>query len=185
MSTAGLILAAGSGSRLGRPKAELVVRGRRLIDSAAETLRSAGCLPIVAVVRSPDVTADGVRCVANPHADEGMASSLRVGLDALGDEQIDGCVIVLVDQVGIVAADIVRVREAFGQDADIVVMRRGGRRSHPVLVGRAAFDDFASAASGDQAGRRFIDTNPDRVRFVDGDDVVHDIDTADDLAQWG
>lgn len=186
MVTGGLILAAGAGSRLGRPKAELVVRGRRLIDSAADLLRTAGCSPVVAVVRTIDVTADGVRSVVNPAADEGMGSSLRTGLAAIAaDDLVDCCVIVLVDQFGIVPADIDAVRSAFDGAADVVVMRRGGHRSHPVLVGRRAFAEVAGAAVGDQGARGFIDAHPERVRFVDGPDVVHDIDTAADLQRWG
>ncbi len=50
-TVAGAVLAAGSGTRMGRPKAELVVAGVRLLDRAVTVLREAGCDPVVAVVR--------------------------------------------------------------------------------------------------------------------------------------
>jgi CTP:molybdopterin cytidylyltransferase MocA len=50
MKVAGLILAAGSGSRLGRPKAEVVVGGRRLVDLAIESCVRAGMNPVVVVL---------------------------------------------------------------------------------------------------------------------------------------
>lgn len=182
---AGLVLAAGAGRRLGRPKAEVVLGGVRLLDMAASVLRDGGCDAVVAVVRSPDVRAAGVRCVVNPDPDRGMGSSLRVGLAALGDaasgaSTSEAAVIVLVDQYGITAAEVARTIEVYQDGAPLVVARRAGRRSHPVLVARSLFEEFAAAAEGDQGGRAFIDARP-AVRFVDLPDAVADIDTPDDL----
>jgi len=50
MKVAGLVLAAGGGSRLGRPKAEIVVGGRRLVDLAIESCIRAGLSPVVVVL---------------------------------------------------------------------------------------------------------------------------------------
>jgi CTP:molybdopterin cytidylyltransferase MocA len=180
--TVGLVLAAGAGSRLGRPKAELVVGGSRLIDRAVEVLRAGGCGEVVAVVRSSAVTADGARSVVNAAADTGMAGSLRIGLAAAAPDE---CVVVLVDQMGITPADVAAViaaRRSTG--AEVVVARRNGHRSHPVLVTPAAFADFGGSAQGDAGARGFIDAHPDRLCFVDLDDVVTDIDTPAELARF-
>jgi len=45
MTWAGLVLAAGAGTRLGRPKAEVVHDGRRLLDVAVQACRDAGLAP--------------------------------------------------------------------------------------------------------------------------------------------
>ena len=50
MKVAGLVLAAGGGSRLGRPKAEVVVGGRRLVDLAIGSCARAGMNPVVVVL---------------------------------------------------------------------------------------------------------------------------------------
>jgi CTP:molybdopterin cytidylyltransferase MocA len=174
----GLVLAAGAGRRFGQPKAELVVRGERLIDTAVALLRAGGCDAVLAVVRSADVTAPGTRTVVNPSPDDGMGSSLRIGLSAV---EADACVIMLVDQVGITAVDIAAVITEYGRGSGIVVARRGGQRSHPVLVSRGWYDEFGQAAVGDQGARAFIDQHPDVVRFVDLSGQIIDIDTPDDL----
>jgi CTP:molybdopterin cytidylyltransferase MocA len=174
----GLVLAAGAGRRFGGPKAEVVVDGQRLIDRAVSALLDGGCDSVLAVVRSDSVVASGARTVVNHAPDEGMGSSLRVGLSAVED---DAAVIVLVDQIGITAADVVAVITEFRSGAEVAVARRAGRRSHPVLVSRAWFDDFAISAAGDQGARVFIDSRPDVVRFVDLPGLISDIDTPADL----
>ncbi|MGX7679582.1 nucleotidyltransferase family protein [Jatrophihabitans sp. DSM 45814] len=180
VATSGLVLAAGAGRRLGRPKADLIVGGVRLIDRAVGLLRAGGCSEVVAVVRSAAIRADDATTIVNPDPDLGMGSSLRIGLQAVSG---DVCIIVLVDQIGIEPSDISAVAEAHAVDlADVVVARRGGKRSHPVLVSRDSFGEFGAAAEGDQGARRFIDLHPDRVRFVDLPNQISDIDTPADLA---
>ncbi len=179
----GLVLAAGAGRRLGRPKAGVIVRGRRLIDHSTDLLAEAGCDEVIAVVRPGTNAAPGFTSVVNPEPDRGMGSSLRVGLAAAAG---DLCVIVLVDQVGITVDDIrVLVRVQAEQRAGIVVARRGAHRSHPVLVTRPLFEAFAGSAEGDRGGRAFLDEHPDAVRFVDLAGTVEDIDTPQDLIRLG
>jgi CTP:molybdopterin cytidylyltransferase MocA len=174
----GLVLAAGAGRRFGGPKAEVVLGGRRLIDRAVSILLGGGCDSVLAVVRSDSVVASEARSVVNPAPDDGMGSSLRVGLAAVDD---DAAVILLVDQVGISAADVASVITEYRNGTEVVVARRDGHRSHPVLVSRAWFDDFALAAVGDQGARAFIDSRLDVVRFVDLPGLISDIDTPADL----
>jgi CTP:molybdopterin cytidylyltransferase MocA len=176
----GLVLAAGAGRRLGQPKAELVLGGSRLIDRAVMLLSAGGCREVVAVVRSADLVVAGARSVLNPNPDDGMGSSLCLGLAAIDAE---ACVIVLVDQIGISPAEVAAAIESYRAGAQIVVARRAGMRSHPVLVSRPWFDDFGSAAVGDQGGRSFIDQHPGRVRYLDLSAEITDIDTAEDLAE--
>ncbi|MEO9140290.1 MAG: NTP transferase domain-containing protein, partial [Jatrophihabitans sp.] len=76
---AGVVLAAGSGARMGTPKGELRLDGVRLIDRAVLACREAGCYPVHAVVR-PGVDAPGARAVVNPEPERGMRSSLEIGV---------------------------------------------------------------------------------------------------------
>ncbi|ABW15543.1 conserved hypothetical protein [Parafrankia sp. EAN1pec] len=74
------VLAAGGGSRMGAPKAELVVGGARLVDRAVAAARDAGCHWIITVVR--DGTAvPGADVVVNPDPGRGQRSSLTLALD--------------------------------------------------------------------------------------------------------
>ncbi|MCW2523462.1 MAG: 4-diphosphocytidyl-2C-methyl-D-erythritol synthase [Frankiales bacterium] len=179
---AGLVLAAGAGRRLGQPKADLLFRGRRLIEAATELLFAGGCLEVVAVLRAGQSPPEGVTAVINADPDRGMGSSLALGLASV---QAEACVIVLVDQVGIQPAEIAAAIERYRAGAQIVVARRAARRSHPVLVSRRWYADFSAAAVGDQGGRAFIDGHSDRVQFLDLPDEIADIDTPADLDALG
>lgn len=177
----GLVLAAGAGRRLGQPKAELVLSGRRLIDRAIDTLREGGCDQVLAVVRSGRVSADGARLIVNPTPDEGMGSSLRYGLAGLPADS-SACLVLLVDLPAIRPAEIAAVLAAHRQGADLVAVRRAGVRSHPVLVARRWYAEFAEAAVGDQGGRAFFAAHLADTAFLDYPDPISDIDTAEDLA---
>src|SRR5579871_4099103 len=130
----GVVLAAGAGRRLGQPKAGVVLDGRPLLDRAISTLRAGGCARVLAVVRpdtAPPAFDPDVELIVNPAPDEGMGSSLRLALQAVSDDpRARAALIVLVDQIGIVAADVAAVIAAFDRDGGVTVARRGGHRSH-------------------------------------------------------
>jgi len=163
----GIVLAAGAGTRLGGPKAELVVAGQRLIDRAVGELRRAGCAEVVAAV-----------VVVNPDPDRGMGSSLRLGLAAASG---DRAVIVLVDTPGI-GAD--QVRQVLAVDAPFVTARYGARRGHPVAIDRPLWTEVAALAEGDQGARPFMRARPELVTEVACAGDPADIDTPEDLARW-
>ena len=178
----GIVLAAGAGSRLGRPKAEVLLGGRRLLDRAVATMLAGGCDKVLAVVRSEEVSADGASTVVNPNPDDGMGSSLRTGLAAV-PEDTDAVVVTLVDLPDVAPGDVRALFGWYRQGASIVVTRRAGVRSHPVLVARRWLADFAASAVGDQGGRDFINGHFDIVEYVDVERPIVDIDTPEDLAE--
>ena len=61
----GLILAAGSGSRLGTPKASLVVGGQRLVDRAINNFTAAGISEIYVVLGAWQAELQGARVIIN------------------------------------------------------------------------------------------------------------------------
>jgi CTP:molybdopterin cytidylyltransferase MocA len=174
----GIVLAAGAGRRLGRPKADVELGGQRLVDRAVATLRAGGCTEVLAVLRPGQAAAADARTVVNPEPDSGMGSSLRCALAGLDS---DACVVLLADLVGVRPDEVAAVIERYQAGAGIVAVRRAGRRSHPVLVGRRWYAEFAAAATGDQGGRKFFDRHADDTSFLDYPDPIEDIDTAEDL----
>jgi CTP:molybdopterin cytidylyltransferase MocA len=176
----GVVLAAGSGTRLGRPKAELVVAGERLVDRAVRELRVAGCTEVVAVVRA-GTRVDGAVAVVNPDPDRGIGSSLRLALQAAAAAPGDRAVIVLVDTPGLGADSI---RQVLAVDAPFVIARYGDRRGHPVAIERALWAEVAERAAGDQGARPFMRAHPELVTEVAGTGDPSDIDTPEDLAAW-
>ncbi|MEU9092177.1 nucleotidyltransferase family protein [Streptomyces sp. NPDC048428] len=188
---AGLLLAAGGGRRLGgRPKALLEHRGRLLADHAVETLRAGGCGPVQVVLgaSADEVRAkaelSGVGLTVNPEWAEGMGSSLRAGLTALTGTGADAVVVLLVDQPGIGAEAVARVRAAYRSRTSLAAASYSGERSHPVLFGADLWADIAVGAVGDQGARAYLRAHRDAITLVECSDVAqaYDIDTAEDLS---
>jgi CTP:molybdopterin cytidylyltransferase MocA len=182
---AGLLLAAGSGRRFGRPKALVDTGGGpwvlRSLDTLAATDRrlvvvGAAADEVVALV-PPDVTV-----VRNAGHQGGMGSSLRAGLAALtADRDVDAALVMLVDLPDVPAAAVERVLEAAGDDprASLARARYRGVPGHPVLIGRDHFAGVIAAAVGDRGARDYLAAAD--VRSVDCSDLA----TGDDQDQPG
>lgn len=185
MTVAGLVLAAGSGSRLGTPKALVELGGERLVDRAVRVLAEGGCAPIVVVSGAAPFEVAGAEVAANPDWATGMGSSLRVGLAALADSGAAAVVVSLVDQPGIGPDVVARVIEAFEDGAVVATATYGGRRRNPVLLARGTWAEVARLAEGDAGARPYLAAHPAQVRAVPCDDLgsADDIDTAEDLAR--
>lgn len=176
-TTTGIVLAAGAGTRLGEPKAEVQLGGERLVDRAVRVLREAGCAEVVVVVRD-GVDVDGAITVVNPAPERGMGSSLRLALAAASGVR---AVIMLVDTPGVGVDAIGRVLAA---KAPVAIATYGGRRGHPVAIERPLWTEVARLAEGDQGARPFLRANPELVTDVACAGDPGDIDTGSDLAAW-
>ncbi len=185
MAVAGLVLAAGSGSRLGTPKALVELGGERLVDRAVRVLRDGGCDPLVVVSGAAPFTVEGATVVPNPDWATGMGSSLRVGLGALAATDAAAVVVSLVDQPDIGADVVRRVIDAFAAGASVATATYEGKRRNPVLFARPTWDEVARLAEGDAGARPFLAAHPDLITPVACDDLGSpaDIDTPADLAR--
>ncbi|MGH3343585.1 MAG: nucleotidyltransferase family protein, partial [Carbonactinosporaceae bacterium] len=187
---AGLLLAAGEGRRLGRPKALVEVGGALLVERGVAVLRAGGCAPVHAVlgaaydavVAAADLS--GVVVVHNPDWRSGMGSSLRAGLAALPPDA-GAVVVALADQPGVTPEGVRRLRTAYRGGARVAVATYGGSRRHPVLLARETWDEVARLAVGDVGARPFLAAHPVLVVPVACDDAGSpaDIDTPEDLVR--
>ncbi len=183
MKTAGLVLAAGAGTRLGTPKALLRLGNQTLAERAVTMLGEGGCDPVVIVVGAQPLVIDGARVVVNPDWETGMGSSLRSGLAALSLVDVESVVVTLVDMPGVSAEAVRRVAAKAAPEA-LVSASYSGRRGHPVLFGREHWAGIASMAIGDVGARAYLRGR--EVQVVDCADVASDddIDTAEDARRW-
>jgi nicotine blue oxidoreductase len=181
VTVAGLVLAAGSGSRLGTPKALVEIAGERLVDRAVRTLREGGCDPITVVLGAAVVDVPGAEVVVNPDWATGMGSSFRLGLGSLGDA--DAVVVALVDQPRIGPEVVARLLQAHADGARVAVATYGGQRRNPVLLGRETWAQAAALAEADNGARPYLAAHKDVVVGVPCDDLgdAADIDTPADL----
>lgn len=181
---AGVVLAAGLSSRLGRQKLLLPLpEGRPLVRLSVERVLAAG-LDDVVVVLGRDAEAVGaalaglaVRTVVNPRYAEGQSTSLGAGLSAL-PAGTEAAVITLGDQPLPDPGVIGRLAAAFRQSGQpIVVPRYRDGRGNPVLFAASVFDELR-AVTGDQGGRAVVARDPSRVAEVAVDaPMPADVDT--------
>ena len=198
MTVGAVLLAAGAGTRLGgRPTALLELGGVPLVLRQLIALSGAGVDEVVVVLgHHADAVEAAVRqfpitLARNPSPDDGQASSVRIGLQALSS-RLDAVIVALADQPLIDAQDIVDLIGMFKKrgDAAMVVPRvtaAGGdpEPGSPVMFDAALGEQWLSAGA-DLAGRRWHDRHPGRVRWFDTDNRRYrvDIDTPEDLERF-
>jgi len=181
---AAILLAAGRSRRMGRCKQLLPLGGSTVLGRCLDTLVAAGLDDIVVVV-SPageEVAAEArrypVRVVVNPEAEGDMASSLRVGRDALA-EGISGVVVALCDYPLVLPETIARLQETHHQEPDrIIIPTHDGRRGHPLLVPRLILEEL----EGDLTLRDLVRRDPARLRTIEVADrgILLDMDTPEE-----
>ena len=184
---AGVLLAAGEGSRFGQPKALVELDGQTLAERGVHVLLAGGAHPILIVTGAVPIDLDGTHTVYNSEWRTGMGSSLRAALRALTDLGLDvGAVVVaLADQPLVGAQAVARLIAAYRDGASVAVAAYDGQPRNPVLVAREHWAEVAATATGDQGARTFLRTHPDLVTLVECGDTGRpdDIDTPADLAR--
>ncbi len=190
---AALILAAGAGRRMGGPNKLLAeIGGVSLIRKVALAgLQSrADAVLVVTGHRAADVDAAlaslDVRSIHNPDHAEGLSTSLRTGVAALGGA-VDGALILLADMPFVDRALIDRMIAAFEQAGatSIIAPRHDGRRGNPVLWPRRLFPQLMAIA-GDKGGRDLLVQHAAAIVEIEaGPAVSIDIDTPEALDAVG
>ena len=185
---AALVLAAGAGKRFGGQKLLAELHGTPILQFPLDLAHAAGLRPVV-VVLGRDVPAferaltwrDEIR-VVNPRPDQGISTSVRLGLDAITRTNATRAVVLLGDQPRLSAAQLDAILATpVDESRPIVVPRYSGVPGNPVLLERAAWP-LAAQLRGDSGMAQLFATNRGLVRYVDIDGANPDIDTAADLA---
>jgi CTP:molybdopterin cytidylyltransferase MocA len=181
-TVAGILLAAGAGSRLGQPKALVELGGEPLARRGVALLRDGGAAPIVVVTGAVAVDLAGVLAVHNPDWRTGMGSSLAAGLATVPDS-CDAAVIALVDQPLVGAEAVRRLIAAHAAGARVAVAVYDGAPRNPVLLAREHWAAVTALAVGDAGARPFLRAHPELVTPVECGDTGRpdDLDTPSDL----
>jgi CTP:molybdopterin cytidylyltransferase MocA len=188
---AGILLAAGEGSRLGQPKALIMVGGQSLARRGITLLRDGGTDPVIVVSGAARLPADGAGLagVVTAHNQDwrtGMGSSLAVGLAAV-PARCTAAVLALADQPLVGAQSVRRLIAAHAAGASVAVACYDGEPRNPVLISREHWPAVTRLADGDVGARPFLRARPELVTWVDCSDTGRpdDIDTPDDLDRIG
>jgi molybdenum cofactor cytidylyltransferase len=187
---AAVVLAAGLSRRLGDDnKLLLDVGGEPMIRRVVDAVLGSAARPVVVVtgheaarVREALSQRD-VMFVHNQGYEEGLASSVRTGVAAVGD-QADAAIMCLGDMPLVRSHHIDALIEAFERSVDgsICVPVFNGRPGNPVLWPARYFPELAQL-SGDTGARAMLATHAASVRHVNVDDegVTVDVDTREAL----
>lgn len=191
MSVAALVLAAGSSSRLGRPKqleqwGDTTLLGHVMertskfpVDEVWVVLGS----HVDEILAAVDLGDAGV--IENPEWEEGIASSIRVGLDALlQSSRCEVALIVLGDQPSVsdevVEELLVSHRKA---SEPVSVPKYRYSRGNPVAVDRSLWPRLMSLEGDDGAGRLW-QAHPEWVNEVWFSELApRDVDTDVDVVE--
>jgi len=153
-SFAGVILAAGDSTRMGRDKALLPWRGSTFLGAAIESLMPHCEMVLVVAGRNvsqlePIVYAAGAFIVSNPAPERGQFSSLQTGLQEVLNRGRDAAIVTLVDRPAVHTSTVGELRQQFleacGRDVWAVVPEYEGKHGHPIIVGREMMEAFLRA----------------------------------------
>lgn len=172
MAIAGILLAAGASTRMGRNKLLLELGGEPLVRRAARAALEAALAPVLAVVgHEAEATAAAlaglaVALVRNPDPARGQGSSLAAGAAALPGG-VEAAIVLLAD-MPFAGADALRacVARYAETGAPVVATRYGGVPAPPTLFAHSLFPALAAAA-GDGGARGLVRAHADQVAWVE------------------
>ncbi len=173
---------------MGRAKLELDLGGRTVFERSLSALLDSSVDRILVVrpaagLRGVPAT-DRVQVVTNPHAEDGLASSIRAGMAALpGDTR--AVLLALADKPLLRAETVAMLIDRFPQEGlPIVYPTFKGAQGHPVLLASELFPELVRL-EGDSGAKSLLRKFAERTVEVETDDVgiLLDIDTPEDYAK--
>lgn len=194
MPVAAIIVAAGSSSRLGQPKQLLMMDGEPMLQRVIRFALTAGVAPVLVVlganqdaIRS-SVDFGAAMVVDNADWKEGLASSIRAGLQAL--EKVassdSGVLLMGCDQPRVTAPHLRQLIETFAAQASstVIASAYAGVQGIPAVFPREAVPDLL-ALRGDRGARALLGQPPWPLVSLPLDGGEIDIDRPEDLANLG
>jgi molybdenum cofactor cytidylyltransferase len=188
--TALIILAAGASSRLGQPKQNIIFRDKTLLQHAIEVALQTSCKPIVVVLGAnatvihPSIINNEVILVQNNEWPEGMASSIRSGINAAykAIPELSAAIIMLCDQPYITPAlltQLIQQQKVTGKK--IIACSYNNTIGAPALFHQSLFPDLLSL-KGTEGAKKIFMVYPNEVLSISFPSGAIDIDTPDDVA---
>ncbi len=185
-----VILAAGSSSRMGRPKQTLQYQGTSLLRRATLAALDAMCRPVVVVTGAHaelcrrELDQLDVREAFNPDWETGMASSVRAGIEGLVSANADvaAAVLLLCDQPHVTSAvvsSLLAAQRTTGRP--IIASAYGESFGVPALFSRTLFTELTQLA-GWQGAKEIIRRHASEAHFLPFPEGEVDVDTPDDFS---
>jgi molybdenum cofactor cytidylyltransferase len=186
-----VVLAGGQSSRLGSPKQLLPYAGSTLLRHTVDVAIDADCGPVIVVTGANSMevmqalTGLKIQLVENPGWQEGMASSLRVGLQEMlvAHPETDGIIFMVCDQPYVnksVLLCLIGTQHTTGRA--VAASSYHGKAGTPALFHHSFFEKLMEL-KGDKGARMIIAAHPNDVAEVTFEEGAIDIDTREDYEQ--
>ncbi|HJZ74651.1 MAG TPA: nucleotidyltransferase family protein [Vicinamibacterales bacterium] len=187
-SVAGVVLAAGTSTRMGQNKLLMELDGESLVRRAVERAARAGFDPLIVVLGHE---ADRVRRalegldyqpVVNSDYERGVNSSLRVGIQAASASNARAAVVVLADMPFVTTAMLETLVSKYRRsDAPLVISDYEGVNAPPMLYDRALFGELAMS-EGQGCGKHVVKTHRHEAETASWPvDALTDLDAPEDF----
>lgn len=180
-----VVPAAGRSRRMGRPKPLLPFGDTTVLGATLRALRSGGVDSIVVVVRADDTDLRAwcqrrsQATVTLADADGGMLASILAGWRSLDPGAVEVLLVCPADHPELAAETVRALIAAVGDDPRVVAVPVvGGRRGHPLALGRRRCGDLDSL-DPEVGLKQMLERFPDHLVEVEVDDpgAIQDVDT--------
>ncbi|MDV3244717.1 MAG: nucleotidyltransferase family protein [Nitrososphaerales archaeon] len=182
----GLILAAGASRRMGAPKQSMNIAGKPMLQYAVDAFKDSRLGEVVLVVRAgllwKPAAVGRLRVVFNPHPEEGISSSLRLGLTSINSRS-EAVVIGLGDKPLLLPSTIRGLVSAYRESGSrIIIPTYEGMRGNPILLRKTLYGEMLRLR-GDTGAKSVIKRHAESVLEVPVTDegVLVDVNTPADI----
>lgn len=183
-----VLLAAGASVRLGRPKQLLTYNGQTLLNHSIHNALDSGAQPVVVVLGAhaqqlqEKIKKDAVHLMVNANWQEGMASSIRCGVNYLLETapSVEGLILMVCDQPYVTTSLLNELMEAHEKSGkQIIACSYENSFGPPAFFHQSLFDELLQL-KGDIGARSVVRQHTDMVDVIPfpGGDV--DVDTEAD-----
>ncbi|QPH40695.1 nucleotidyltransferase family protein [Pedobacter endophyticus] len=183
-----VILAAGSSSRLGKPKQLLAIDGKTLLQRVCDAATAAQLAPIVVVLGAnadkilPQDNDSQINFVVNSNWAQGMSSSITAGLKRIAahESQVKSVIISVCDQPYISSELFTSLINKHNETKKgIIASQYGGTIGTPVLFARKYFEDLM-LLTGENGAKGLITMQATDLATISFEQGNIDIDTESD-----
>ena len=180
-----LVLAAGAASRFGSPKQLARIGGVMMLQKAVSQATDVAGHAVTVVLGAhaeritPLLRQSPASVEINRHWQEGLASSLRLGISRL--PSCEGVLVTLADQVAVTVFDLKRLVSAWRRQPEwLIAASYDGHTGVPAIFPAWCFPDLL-ALRGDAGARAVLARHADRCLRIPMPTAGVDIDTPEDL----
>lgn len=186
-----ILLAGGESARLGHPKQLLIYQGQTLLQHSLQTAKASQAQPVVLVLGANaetlknEITGVGAHVVINDEWQEGMASSIRCGVQALTKmtPAAEGAILMVCDQPFVTSDllnELIAAHESTGKQ--IIACGYDDSFGPPVFFHQSLFKELLQL-KGDTGARSILRQHRDMVAIIPFPHGTFDVDTEADYEQ--